>query len=67
MLSAIYIAIAKDWMRVYGRDGVYILTLEDWYENTGKEFEKLLKFLELRKYTHFVFVLFVLVCLLKGV
>ncbi|XP_030853470.1 carbohydrate sulfotransferase 15 isoform X2 [Strongylocentrotus purpuratus] len=47
MLNAIYIAIAKDWMRVYGRDGVYILTLEDWYGNTGKEFEKLLKFLEL--------------------
>lgn len=40
-------------MRVYGRDGVYVLRLEDWRKNSAEELKKLIKFLELRKYTYF--------------
>ncbi|XP_011674210.2 carbohydrate sulfotransferase 15-like isoform X2 [Strongylocentrotus purpuratus] len=46
-LNTIYLTLVKDWMRVYGRDGVYVLRLEDWRKNCAEELKKLIIFLEL--------------------
>ncbi|XP_041482232.1 carbohydrate sulfotransferase 15-like [Lytechinus variegatus] len=46
-MSTIHLAIAEEWMRVFGREGVYVLRLEDWHKDMAGEFKRVLRFLEL--------------------
>ncbi|XP_071476475.1 carbohydrate sulfotransferase 15-like [Diadema antillarum] len=49
--KSLYLFYVKDWIRVYGRSGVHVMTLEDWHADTAGEYRKLLRFLQLRDLT----------------